>query len=457
MQSRFGMFPFVAENREWVEIFLDERVLGDIIRRRKPSTFFWCDMTDLFGKWVPDEWIDRCAATCALTPQHTHLWLTKRAGRMRQYLALLSRCEYMDARIMDAAEGLMLSNDLRKLSWDLPAWPLPNVWLGVSVEDQATADDRIPLLLQTPAEVRFVSLEPMLSRVDLSRWIGYNPLHEEIQREAGLRSSGFKGTGDRRSGPDLENRKTRLGQMEVPSRDANLYQGAGRASDPAGLPSGSCDVREREIVHLGSSAGLDALQRTYSRGKDHQPQEREEVGQSPSESGVGNIFRAGDSRPAGLESREDRPERRKKRHRQVDNAGRERDQSEKIGRRAIEVDSQGLRDSLSDGIETCAVEELASLDLVIVGGESGPGARPMVTEWPRAIRDQCQAAGVPFFFKQWGEWAPTFNNDTSHGRMPRYLDVPIGDGTHRRMFLVGKRTAGRLLDGREWNEKPEAR
>ena len=105
------------------------------------------------------------------------------------------------------------------------------------------------------------------------------------------------------------------------------------------------------------------------------------------------------------------------------------------------------------------LEDLCELNLegihwVIVGGESGPGARPMVTEWPRAIRDQCQAAGVPFFFKQWGEWAPTFNNDTSHGRMSGYLDVPVGDGTHRRMFRVGKRAAGRLLDGRTWDEKP---
>jgi protein gp37 len=67
----------------------------------------------------------------------------------------------------------------------------------------------------------------------------------------------------------------------------------------------------------------------------------------------------------------------------------------------------------------------------------------MHPDWVRSIRDQCVAAGVPFFFKQWGEWAP----------MP-YVGVPhhFQDGSHA--FKVGKKNAGRLLDGREWNEVP---
>ena len=80
---------------------------------------------------------------------------------------------------------------------------------------------------------------------------------------------------------------------------------------------------------------------------------------------------------------------------------------------------------------------------VIVGGESGKGARPMHPDWARAIRDQCVAAGVPFFFKQWGEWAPS----------PEIgLPYHFGDGDHA--FRVGKRTAGRVLDGRTWDEVP---
>lgn len=97
------------------------------------------------------------------------------------------------------------------------------------------------------------------------------------------------------------------------------------------------------------------------------------------------------------------------------------------------------------------------IDWVIVGGESGPGARPMHPDWVRSIRDQCQAAGVPFFFKQWGEWMP------DDGRV---LSMPHTDMTisgqqwggiqinSTRLIRVGKKAAGRLLDGREWNEFP---
>jgi protein gp37 len=76
---------------------------------------------------------------------------------------------------------------------------------------------------------------------------------------------------------------------------------------------------------------------------------------------------------------------------------------------------------------------------VIVGGESGPNARPMHPQWARDIRDQCQAAGVPFFFKQWGEWAPIYG-DVDHNSWP--------------MKRVGKKAAGRLLDGQEWSQFP---
>lgn len=82
------------------------------------------------------------------------------------------------------------------------------------------------------------------------------------------------------------------------------------------------------------------------------------------------------------------------------------------------------------------------VDWVIVGGESGPGARPMHPDWARSIRDQCQAAGVAFFFKQWGAWWPDSQR----------TGVPSTNEGHG--IRVGKRAAGRLLDGREWNEMP---
>lgn len=103
------------------------------------------------------------------------------------------------------------------------------------------------------------------------------------------------------------------------------------------------------------------------------------------------------------------------------------------------------------------------IDWVIVGGESGHGARPMHPDWARSLRDQCQAAGVPFFFKQWGEWIPGAGNgftqwpeiDTKRPLLfPAHPGRP-GHDHHQIMLHVGKKAAGRLLDGREWNEMPE--
>jgi len=96
---------------------------------------------------------------------------------------------------------------------------------------------------------------------------------------------------------------------------------------------------------------------------------------------------------------------------------------------------------------------------VIVGGESGHGARPMHPDWVRSIRDQCVSAGVPFFFKQWGEWLPV---GEERGKF-----VITGDGSKKRivehngnsalMERVGKKAAGRIIDGRTWDEMPVKR
>ena len=135
-----------------------------------------------------------------------------------------------------------------------------------------------------------------------------------------------------------------------------------------------------------------------------------------------------------------------------------------------------------------AGEEAGAVSLIIVGGESGPGARPMHPDWVRSIRDQCQAAGVPFFFKQWGEWLPGQNDPYPFN--PKRMFAHHQDGSwglrasknpskyvmwdeqgnlhpggsrsyenhftvHRWANRVGKRAAGRLLDGRTWEELPE--
>ena len=149
-----------------VELFLDERILAAPLRWRTPRRIFVCSMTDLFGAWMPDEWIDRIFAVMALAPQHTFQVLTKRPERMRAYLEQVSDERDMQrwARWADIAKSPCAAGIFDELDW-----PIANAHLGVSVEDQPTADARIPLLLQTPAAVRFVSYEPALGPVDFGK------------------------------------------------------------------------------------------------------------------------------------------------------------------------------------------------------------------------------------------------------------------------------------------------
>lgn len=222
-----GYDGVVNERGHWTgKINLIPEKLDEPLRWKKPRRVFVNSMSDLFHEDVDFDYIRRVWDIMRVTPHHTYLILTKRAERM---------------------------------SATVPAFIyLPNVWLGVSVEDQQRADERIPWLLKTPAAVRFISAEPLLGPVDLN-------------------------------------------------------------------------------VEYG----------------------------------------------------------------------------------------QGIGDLLID-----------NLDWVIVGGESGPKARPMQLNWARSLRDQCQGAGVAFNFKQWGEWLPGF---------------PDGSTMRR----VGKKAAGRLLDGVLWDEYPK--
>lgn len=274
---------------------LDHDALNEPFRWKKPRRVFVNSMSDLFHKDVPDSFIDRVFGVMAATPQHTYQVLTKRPERMAEYLNGYGR----DTLIWIEAYSAALTDQLKH---NKPAWPLPNVWIGTSVENQEQADARIPHLLRVPARVRFLSCEPLLSGV--------------------------------------------------------ILQGDGEYDNPSAMRN-----------------------RSYLRGV------------------------AGDAR----------------------------------------------------------------IHWLIVGGESGPGARPMHPEWARSLRDQCQAAGVSYFFKQHGEWvsfAATPNNVSDDSVGPgrcRWVGLdgslrPIGRGvmedTDAFVYRVGKHAAGRLLDGREHNDFP---
>jgi len=186
LQRRFRMPEFQHQRGE-AEPFLDAGKLQEVLRRRKPTTYFWCDMTDMFGEWVPDEWIAACFGVMAATPHHTHQILTKRAERMRRWFDGLPMAPHMYlAGCADEATKVTTPKEAERIYRGVEErpWPLPNVWLGVSVEDQKRADERIPHLLQTPAAIRFLSCEPLLGGVDLRRvvWEGSTNGHVDVLR-----------------------------------------------------------------------------------------------------------------------------------------------------------------------------------------------------------------------------------------------------------------------------------
>lgn len=286
-------------------------VLDDPLRWRKPERVFVNSMSDLFHSEVPFDFIDKVFAVMALAPQHKFQILTKRPERMRDYMNAADRDEAIGHEAMylyekfggrgdcSLAAGLIHGPDKVSNHPAIPshpkAWPLPNVWLGVSVENQKAADERVPPLIDTPAAVRFLSCEPLLGPLDLG---SYLILPMPITDEWG------------------------------------------------------------ELVDVGS---------------------------------------------------------------------------------------------------------VRWIDWVIVGGESGPGARPMHPEWARSLRDQCQAAGVAYFFKQWGAWSPNDIGLGTKGFVARDGRWGSGCPIEREtdyidlvnVWRVGKIAAGRLLDGREWSEFPE--
>ncbi|MCW1985554.1 UNVERIFIED_ORG: protein gp37 [Sphingomonas sp. R1F5B] len=300
-----------------VNVAPDDAFLAPL-RRKKPTDYFVNSMSDLFHPAVPFDVVDRVFAVMALCPQHMFKILTKRSDRMREYFAgnkwgwrVINAKKAIDPKHVPGHGGILATTN----------GSLPNVWLGVSVEDQRRADERIPDLLATPAAVRFLSCEPLLGPVDLT---------------------------------DLTIR-VRPGE------------------EPCGL------------------AGLDALT-------------------------------------------------------------------------GVHWDAEDTIPGIYGNPDPC-------IDWVIVGGESGPGARPMHPDWARALRDQCAAAGVPFHFKQHGTWAEVFDRDRDDpdwrdcGRWAheypkgRWLNLAGGHGFHGERVLyvapVGKKAAGRLLDGIEHNGMPE--
>lgn len=312
--SRAGLTVDTVAGPVWTgEVRFNPQWLDQPLRWKRPRMIFVCAHGDLFHEAVPDEWIDQVFAVMALCPQHIFQVLTKRADRMRVYLSdadtpgRIDRHQsqfYRDFKVI-RRDGLGKGRIRTFASNGV----LPNLWLGVSVEDQLRAEERIPDLLAIPAAVRWVSCEPLLGPVDLS---------------------------------DL-----------------------------------SLRVSERFFPGSSGLVGVDAL--------------------------------------------------------------------------------TGIHWDAEDTIVGLYGNPDPRIDWVVVGGESGPKSRPMHPQWARMLRDQCQNANVPYFFKQWGDWLPEGQFDATgfqwapgedgkaHWWKP---EPPVGshleDG--HCSIRVGKSQAGRSLD-----------
>ncbi len=152
-----------AYGRAFTDVACHEDSLDQPLRWKKPRMIFVNSMSDLFHEDVPDDFIDQVFAVMALAEKHTFQVLTKRPELMlRWFDPGFDNREHAVGQAMREIAAVRGDDDA-----GLPEWPLPNVWLGVSVEDQATADDRIPLLLRAPAAVRWVSAEPLIRPIDL--------------------------------------------------------------------------------------------------------------------------------------------------------------------------------------------------------------------------------------------------------------------------------------------------
>lgn len=199
--------PFSLAQVRQVTPFLDEQECRRLLTSRKLSgkRVFIGDMTDVFGEWVPFELLDRLFAVFALRPDVTFQILTKRPERMSEYLmgplnrwegvheALDRLCSTLDDGTVPAKLDPLNGRKFivpRALWAKAPAfptglqWPLPNVWLGASCEDQAAADERIHHLCTIDAVVRFISCEPLLGPIRLQH--GF-----EFDGKGGMRERGY--------------------------------------------------------------------------------------------------------------------------------------------------------------------------------------------------------------------------------------------------------------------------
>lgn len=166
---------FKTTTEPWISAYAYENVtlhrefLDKPLHWTRPRTIFVCPTGDLFHENVPDGFIDSVFAVMRVCERHRFLILTKRAERMHDYFCNASGGVAVESRVYQLAPGRQPKHWYHASDWQ---WPLPNVWLGVSAENRHWANERIPVLLKTPAAHRWGSFEPLLGPVDTGTWLG---------------------------------------------------------------------------------------------------------------------------------------------------------------------------------------------------------------------------------------------------------------------------------------------
>lgn len=180
-QPYAGLINRTTQGPKWSgKITLVDSMLNQPLHWTKPRKIFVNSMSDLFHEGVPDWFIDRVFVVMALAHQHTFQILTKRPDRMHDYIkafdwkrAIVSCIDEHDGvSVIERNSQADLEGQLTDRMYGTKSkrnvWPLPNVWLGISAENQATFDDRVMHLLKTPAAIRWVSMEPLLGPIDMT-------------------------------------------------------------------------------------------------------------------------------------------------------------------------------------------------------------------------------------------------------------------------------------------------
>jgi len=179
--------PWTARNAK-ENVRTHEMRLDQPLSWRKPRRVFVNSMSDLFHELIPDAFVYDCFAVMGLADQHQYQILTKRPARMRELMngatpPMLAKRALIQARrkwgpiLGGHHDERWNAQNRAAVEAQFTEWPLPHVWLGVSVEDQRAADERMPLLCETQAAVRFVSAEPLLEITYLSEWLRTGLIH----------------------------------------------------------------------------------------------------------------------------------------------------------------------------------------------------------------------------------------------------------------------------------------